>query len=132
MSLIHLRALAMAINNTSRLPGFIGVLWAGTWMMPLSSVAAGTVQGTAIISGAEIDRRFFDAPYYITPNDPVGQEAFGVIREAMRSKAVVARWRRYHTPRVAVTALRELHQETVEFDFRDRRDTGDRLARARR
>ena len=36
---------------------------------------------------SEIDRRFFDTPYYITPNDPVGQEAFAVIREAMRSKA---------------------------------------------
>jgi non-homologous end joining protein Ku len=35
---------------------------------------------------SEIDRGFFDAPYYITPNDPVGQQAFGVIREAMRSK----------------------------------------------
>jgi hypothetical protein len=29
-SLIHLRALAMAISKVSRLPGFIGVLCAGT------------------------------------------------------------------------------------------------------
>jgi hypothetical protein len=39
---------------------------------------------------SEIDQRFFDTPYYITPNEPVGQEAFAVIREAMRSKALVA------------------------------------------
>jgi non-homologous end joining protein Ku len=26
------------------------------------------------VLGAEIDRRFFDTPYYVTPNDPVGQE----------------------------------------------------------
>jgi DNA end-binding protein Ku len=37
-----------------------------------------------------IDQRFFDTPYYITPNEPVGQEAFAVIREAMRGKALVA------------------------------------------
>ena len=39
---------------------------------------------------AEIDQRFFDAPYYITPNDPVGYDAFAVIREVMRSKALAA------------------------------------------
>ena len=31
-----------------------------------------------------------DRPYYIAPNEPVGQEAFAVIREAMRSKDMVA------------------------------------------
>ena len=30
------------------------------------------------------------SPYYIGPSDPVGQEAFAVIREAMRGKAMVA------------------------------------------
>jgi DNA end-binding protein Ku len=39
---------------------------------------------------ADIDQRFFDTPYYVTPNDPVGQEAFAVVREAMCSKALVA------------------------------------------
>jgi hypothetical protein len=33
--------------------------------------------------------RFFDTPYYITPNEPV--VAFAVIREAMRGKGVAAR-----------------------------------------
>src|SRR3954469_5710592 len=32
----------------------------------------------------EIDQRFFDTSYYVTPNEPVAQEAFAVIREAMR------------------------------------------------
>ena len=27
-----------------------------------------------------------DSPYYLLPNDQVGQEAFAVIREAMRGK----------------------------------------------
>src|SRR5205807_2683236 len=38
----------------------------------------------------EIDQRFLDTPYYLTPNEPVGQEAFAVIREAMRRKGRLA------------------------------------------
>jgi hypothetical protein len=45
-----------------------------------------TVDIDSFVPRAEIDRRFFDAPYCITPNNPLGQDAFAVIREAMRSK----------------------------------------------
>ena len=38
----------------------------------------------------QIDERYLDSPYYIGPNEPVGQEAFAVIREAMRGKGMVA------------------------------------------
>ncbi len=38
---------------------------------------------------SEIDPRYLEAPYYITPNDKVAQEAFAVIREAMRDAAMV-------------------------------------------
>ena len=38
----------------------------------------------------EIDQRFFDTLYYVIPNAPEGQEAFSVIREAMRGKGMVA------------------------------------------
>jgi DNA end-binding protein Ku len=64
-----------------------------------------TIDIDSFVPGAEIDRRFFDAPYYVTPNDPVGQEAFGVIREAMRSKALVALGRIVLTKRERVIAL---------------------------
>jgi len=57
------------------------------------------------VPAAEIDRRFFDTPYYITPNDPVGQEAFAVIREAIRSKALVALGRVVLAKRERVIAL---------------------------
>jgi len=33
---------------------------------------------------------YLDSPYYVLPNDQVGQEAFAVIREAMRGKKMVA------------------------------------------
>jgi DNA end-binding protein Ku len=38
----------------------------------------------------QIDERFHDTPYYVVPNDKVGQDAFAVIRESMRGKGVVA------------------------------------------
>ena len=39
---------------------------------------------------AQVDLRYLISPYYITPDDKVGQEAFAVLREAMRSKKMVA------------------------------------------
>ena len=39
---------------------------------------------------------FSTRPYYITPNDTVGQEAFAVIREAMKGKGMVALGRVVH------------------------------------
>jgi DNA end-binding protein Ku len=36
------------------------------------------------------DERYFDSPYYLVPNEPVGQEAFAVIRDPMRGKDMVA------------------------------------------
>ena len=44
----------------------------------------------SFVPRSEIDERYLDSPYYIGPNEPVGQEAFAVIREAMRHKDMVA------------------------------------------
>ena len=44
----------------------------------------------SFVPRSQIDERFLDSPYYIGPSDPVGQEAFAVIREAMRGKAMAA------------------------------------------
>jgi hypothetical protein len=38
---------------------------------------------------SEIDERYLDSPYYLTPENKVGQDAFGVIREAMKRKNMV-------------------------------------------
>jgi DNA end-binding protein Ku len=53
----------------------------------------------------EIDQRYFDTPYYVTPNAPVAQEAFAVIREAMRHKTLVALGRLVLAKRERVIAL---------------------------
>ena len=49
-----------------------------------------TIDVDSFVPREQIDERYLDSPYYITPNDKVGQEAFAVIREAMRGKGVVA------------------------------------------
>jgi DNA end-binding protein Ku len=41
------------------------------------------------VSRTEIDPRYLEAPYYIAPNERVAEEAFAVIRDAMRDKEVV-------------------------------------------
>jgi Ku protein len=38
----------------------------------------------------EIDRRYFDHPYYLVPDGKAGEEAFAVIRDAMKHKGRVA------------------------------------------
>ena len=53
----------------------------------------------------QIDQRFFDSCYYVAPNEPVAQEAFAVIREAMRHKTLVALGRLVLTKRERVIAL---------------------------
>jgi DNA end-binding protein Ku len=49
-----------------------------------------TIEINSFVPREQIDARYQDSPYYITPNDQVGQDAFAVIREAMRGKGMVA------------------------------------------
>jgi DNA end-binding protein Ku len=64
-----------------------------------------TIEIDSFVPRCQIDQRFFDTPYYVTPNEPVGQEAFAVIREAMRNKGVVALGRLVLAKRERVIAL---------------------------
>jgi DNA end-binding protein Ku len=49
-----------------------------------------TIEIDSFVPRSQIDERYLDSPYYIIPNDQVGQEAFAVIRDAMRGKSMVA------------------------------------------
>jgi DNA end-binding protein Ku len=49
-----------------------------------------TIDIDSFVPRQQIDERYLDSPYYITPDGNVGQEAFAVIREAMRGKGMVA------------------------------------------
>jgi len=48
-----------------------------------------TIEIDNFVPRSEIDDRYLDSPYYISPTDQVGQEAFSVIRDAMREKKMV-------------------------------------------
>jgi DNA end-binding protein Ku len=64
-----------------------------------------SIEIDAFVPRAQIDPRYLDSPYYVTPNDKVGQEAFAVIREAMRGKGMVALGRIVLAARERVIAL---------------------------
>ncbi len=49
-----------------------------------------TIDIDSFVPRAQIDKRYLDSPYYLVPDDQVGQEAFAVIRDAMRGKDMVA------------------------------------------
>ena len=49
-----------------------------------------TIEIDSFVPREQIDERYLDSPYYIIPNDHAGQDAFAVIREAMRGKGMAA------------------------------------------
>ena len=48
-----------------------------------------TIDIERFVPRAEIDETYLDTPYYLAPTDRVGEEAFAVIRDAMRSEKMV-------------------------------------------
>ena len=67
--------------------------------------SAHVIEIDSFVPRQQIDQRFFDSPYYVAPNEPVAQEAFAVIREAMRRKTLVALGRVVLGKRERVIAL---------------------------
>ncbi len=58
----------------------------------LDSIAlesARTIDIETFAAADSIDSIWFDTPYYLTPDDPVGEEAYCVIRDAMRATAMI-------------------------------------------
>ena len=49
-----------------------------------------TIDIDTFVLEEEIDKRYYERPYYIVPNAESGEEAFAVIRDAMRDKGRVA------------------------------------------
>jgi DNA end-binding protein Ku len=51
--------------------------------------SARTIDIQSFVASESIDWIWYDTPYYLTPDDPVGEEAYCVIRDAMRSTAMI-------------------------------------------
>jgi Ku protein len=49
-----------------------------------------TIEIDKFVPEEEIDKRYYERPYYIVPDGKSGEEAFGVIRDAMKDKGRVA------------------------------------------
>jgi DNA end-binding protein Ku len=64
-----------------------------------------TIDIDSFVPRAEIDDRYLSNPYYLSPTDKVGQEAFTVIRDAMREKKMVGLARVVLTRREHVVML---------------------------
>ena len=67
---------------------------------------------------SEIDERYLEAPYYITPTDKVGQEAFAVIRDGIRDKGMVGLGRVVLARREYVVALEALENGLIATTLR--------------
>jgi DNA end-binding protein Ku len=61
---------------------------------------------------------WLDTPYYLSPNDPVGQEAFSVIRDAMESQEMVGISRLVITRRERAVMLEPRGKGVVRWTLR--------------
>jgi DNA end-binding protein Ku len=84
-----------------------------------------TIDIDQFVPAAQIDKRYYDQPYYIVPNDTVGIEAFAVIRQAMEGKGVTALGRVVMNKRERVIALepfgKGLLGTTLHYDYEVRK-----------
>src|SRR5215468_9338829 len=80
-----------------------------------------TVDIDSFVPRSEIDDRYLDSPYYIAPTDQVGQEAFSVIRDAMREKKMVGLGRVVLSRREHVVMLEPFDKgvlaTTLRYDY---------------
>src|SRR4030081_3527180 len=64
-----------------------------------------TIKMDEFVPRKEIDELYLNSPYYIVPDGEVGQQAFAVIREAIRQEGMVAIGRVVFTSREHIIAL---------------------------
>ncbi len=74
-----------------------------------------------LVPAEEIDRRYFDKPYYIAPNGKTGADAFKVIRQAMEETDRVALARIVMANREHIIALEPFEKgflgTTLRYDY---------------
>jgi DNA end-binding protein Ku len=85
-----------------------------------------TVDIESFVPREQIDKRYLDKPYYITPNGKAGVEAFAVIRDAMKDKDRVALSRIVMAHREHIMALEPLGKgilgTTLRYDYEVREE----------
>ena len=85
-----------------------------------------TIDIDTFVPTDEIDKRYYDRPYYLTPNGKAGAEAFAVIRDAMKDKGRAALATVVLTNREHVMAIEPLGKgmlgTTLRYDYEVRNE----------
>jgi DNA end-binding protein Ku len=85
-----------------------------------------TIEIDGFVPKKEIDELYLNSPYYLAPDGEVGQQAFAVIREAIRKEGMVALGRVVFTSREHVIALeprgRGLLGITLRYSYEVRKE----------
>lgn len=79
-----------------------------------------TIDIERFVPEEEIDRLYWDNPYYLAPAGALAEEAFGVIREAMRSEGKIALGRVVLSTRERLLALEPRDQGILAYSLRTR------------
>lgn len=90
--------------------------------------SAKTIDIERFVPEDEIDRLYWDNPKYLAPAGGIAEEAFGVIREAMRSEGKIALGRVVLSTRERLLALEPRDKGILAYSLRTRdevRDTRD-------
>ncbi len=80
------------------------------------------------VPAADIDRTYWDHPYYLAPDGKMAQEAFGVIREAMVRSGRIALGRAVLSTRERILALEPRDQGMLAYSLRTRDEVRDAQA----
>src|SRR5438093_9985681 len=87
-----------------------------------------TIEIDEFVPKKEIDELYLNSPYYLVPDGEVGQQAFAVIREAIRKEGMVALGRVVFTSREHVIALeprgKGLLGVTLRYPYEVRKEDG--------
>ena len=84
-----------------------------------------TIDIERFVPEAEIDRVYWDNPYYLAPTGKIAEEAFGVIREAMRSEGRIALGRVVLSTRERLLALEPSGKGILAYSLRTRGEVRD-------
>ncbi len=76
-----------------------------------------TIDIDSFVPQSEIDKRYFNRPYYIAPDGKVGLDAFAVIRDAMKDQDRVALARIVLTNREHVMAIEHIRTPKITKDM---------------
>jgi DNA end-binding protein Ku len=77
-----------------------------------------TIEIEHFVAEKDIDRLYWDTPYYLAPDGKIAEEAFGVIRDAMRKSGQIALGRVVLSTRERILALEPRDKGILAYTLR--------------